>query len=250
MTYLFEGMMAQFKGRIENPEQGMVIISGIIILLSIIIGLFPGPQPVVAFAPVVEEKAETKGQGSGKATKGKKKAAEKVEEPAAVPTQQSILDAPIHSPVKSMLLRTVPVVLAAIAFNFHPPAPFQQDVTRVLSSVESVSGRVIVADSSTVSAQNETFDLRYLRADHSILGGVWIRKRQTKDGSTVDLGDSVFAAFPLQEIAVLARPEDASGRALVIGLGAGIGAVYYNRRGYDVDVVGGYESVIHLTCRV
>lgn len=232
--------MAHYEGRIDNPEQGMCIISSAIVLLSLILGAFPEAHPIVA-TPVVVEKVEEKVVKPTKATKGgKKKATVEVEESVEVVEKPPVVvrKSSNSSPFTSLLLRAVPIAIAAMAFRFHPEAPFEKAGIRVLSSNESISGRVVVADSSVTSENNATHSLRYLRADHSILGGVWIRNRETAEGNTVDLGDSIFAAFPLQEIAVLTKPEDAKGSALVLGLGAGIGAVYYGRRGYEVDVVG------------
>lgn len=54
--------------------------------------------------------------------------------------------------------------------------------------------------------------------------------------------------MPLQETALLARPPLPHDRALVIGLGAGIGASYYTQRGLDVDVVE-YDFAVYDAAR-
>ncbi|OXB39897.1 hypothetical protein J007_00319 [Cryptococcus neoformans] len=132
---------------------------------------------------------------------------------------------------------------------------------RVLSSEQSFTGRVVVGD-------NLKDGYRFLRCDHSILGGRWFRERENNGEKTVELGDSIFAVFNLQEVMTLAHRSDEneslittldlttdlkvtsegkedeepprgspSNRALVIGLGAGITAQGFLRRGFNVDVV-------------
>lgn len=59
--------------------------------------------------------------------------------------------------------------------------------------------------------QGEDNVLRYLRASHSLLGGVWIPKRvetidnvePLRDSRGHPLGDSMYAAFVLQEAGLL-----------------------------------------------
>jgi hypothetical protein len=61
------------------------------------------------------------------------------------------------------------------------------------------------------SASDKLHSLRYLRASHSLIGGVWIRDEAvTIDGSAAasdeegtPLGDSIYSAFVLQEAARL-----------------------------------------------
>ncbi|KAL0250486.1 hypothetical protein I308_102664 [Cryptococcus tetragattii IND107] len=132
---------------------------------------------------------------------------------------------------------------------------------RVLSSEQSLTGRVVVGD-------NLKDGYRFLRCDHSILGGRWFREREVNGEKTVELGDSIFAVFNLQEVMTLAHRSDGdeslittlalttdlkvtsegkedeepsrgspSDRALIIGLGAGITAQGFLRRGFNIDVV-------------
>jgi hypothetical protein len=90
----------------------------------------------------------------------------------------------------------------------HPNFPL-----RILSSVPSVTGRIVVGESLPsdswvpgASGQYPT-SFRYLRASHSILGGVWIGDNvSTRDNSApildatgTPLGDSIYNAFVLQE---------------------------------------------------
>ncbi|WVQ72461.1 hypothetical protein IAR50_002013 [Cryptococcus sp. DSM 104548] len=126
---------------------------------------------------------------------------------------------------------------------------------RILSSEMSLTGRIVVAD-------NLRDNYRFLRCDNSILGGRWIRERDKK----IEMGDTIFAVFNLQEVATLAHRSDSKeslihtismttdlqvdlegeneaeklrpvDRALIIGLGVGISAQGFLRRGMDVDVV-------------
>ena len=106
----------------------------------------------------------------------------------------------------SLALFTAPVCPLSLPYT-HPNAPL-----RVLSSVPSVTGRIVVGEELK-------HGLRYLRADHSILGGVWIGERHLRrrmdtgddvgglgvvtDAKGEPLGDSIYTAFVLQEAARL-----------------------------------------------
>ncbi|KAI6105894.1 S-adenosyl-L-methionine-dependent methyltransferase [Pisolithus sp. B1] len=100
---------------------------------------------------------------------------------------------------------------------------------RILSSQESTTG--VIVD----TAPDALHSLRYLRASHSLLGGVWtgdavvtmrgIPPRTDELGTP--LGDSIYSAFVLQEAVRLINgtsecPDDHCERALVIGVGTGI----------------------------
>ena len=58
-------------------------------------------------------------------------------------------------------------------------------------------------------AENYDHGFRYLRADHSLLGGVWVGEKAVamdgvsvaRDLSGAALGDSIYSAFILQEAA-------------------------------------------------
>lgn len=96
----------------------------------------------------------------------------------------------------------------------HPAYPL-----RILSSVQSTTGLIVVGEAlppSTGQDITAIHSLRYLRAAHSLLGGVWIGdKVATKDDATptideegTPLGDSIYAAFVLQEAARLVDSTD------------------------------------------
>ena len=91
----------------------------------------------------------------------------------------------------------------------HPTYPL-----RILSSVQSVTGIVVVGEAlPPTGGQHITavHSMRYLRASHSLLGGVWIGDQVTttndappvNDSEGTPLGDSVYVTFVLQEAARL-----------------------------------------------
>lgn len=53
-----------------------------------------------------------------------------------------------------------------------------------------------------------------------------------------ELTNSVFSAFPLQEICLFTNRSLEDANVLVIGLGVGIGAAHFAAKGLNVDVVG------------
>lgn len=105
----------------------------------------------------------------------------------------------------------------------HPSFPL-----RILSSVPSVTGIIVVGETLPSHTQvpgtleNYPSSLRYLRASHSILGGVWIGDNVSQraggapllDSEGTPLGDSIFNAFALQEAV---RLIDSSDRAIRTG---------------------------------
>lgn len=92
----------------------------------------------------------------------------------------------------------------------HPSYPL-----RILSAEQSVTGLITVVELLPSPKYKEGGDVmhsaRYLRASHSLLGGVWIRNKvQTidneqpvRDSYNHPLGDSIYSAFVLQEAALL-----------------------------------------------
>lgn len=74
---------------------------------------------------------------------------------------------------------------------------------RVLARTYSVTGLILVAEHV-----EEQF--RFLRADHSILGGRWIGKKVPP--ATQGIGDSIYSTFVLQEaVRLVQRPQDHTG---------------------------------------
>lgn len=133
----------------------------------------------------------------------------------------------------------------------HPDAPL-----RVLSSVSSpYSGVVLVGEvppptPAMIKAGNlvEPHSIRYLRAGHSLLGGVWLgdrvlsldrRTALSQDKHSTPLGDSIYSAFVAQEAALLVERPEASKKqnALMIGLGTGIAASSFIKRDISTTIV-------------
>jgi hypothetical protein len=89
----------------------------------------------------------------------------------------------------------------------HPVLPL-----KILSSTQSITGLIVVGEllppipSSHVD-NTQLHSLRYLRASHSLLGGVWLGDNAVSiDGTPMAfdeegtvLGDSIYTAFLLQE---------------------------------------------------
>jgi len=105
----------------------------------------------------------------------------------------------------------------------HPNFPL-----RILSSLASVTGTIVVGESLPSDSwvpgthEHQPPSLRYLRASHSILGGVWIGDQVSTRGDSAPLldaegtplGDSIYSAFVLQEAV---RLVDTTGRAIQSG---------------------------------
>ncbi len=131
-------------------------------------------------------------------------------------------DEPSSAGSASWIFRLVILTLPALLWLSNPPLlpqPMTEPYThpnfplRILSSVPSVTGRVIVGEflpsDSWVPDAPERYptSFRYLRASHSILGGVWIgdnvstrnNESPALDATGTPLGDSIYSAFVLQE---------------------------------------------------
>lgn len=151
----------------------------------------------------------------------------------------------------------------------HPTAPL-----RIMSSVSSpysgvvVVGEVLPPNAAAIEAGNvtEPHSIRYLRAGHSLLGGVWMGDRSWKkdksgpvsyDSLSTPLGDSIYGTFVTQEAARLAQvsegkpaknalmmyvpeflaQECTSDGSVCSGLGTGIAASAFIDHGLSTTVV-------------
>ncbi|KAF8272063.1 hypothetical protein EI94DRAFT_1718915 [Lactarius quietus] len=133
----------------------------------------------------------------------------------------------------------------------HPSFPL-----RIISSEPSVTGIIVVGETlpsdTWVPGTTESYpsSLRYLRASHSILGGVWIGDKISQrasgspllDAEGTPLGDSIYSAFVLQEAVRLIETSDRAIRAgqekaLFIGLGAGIAVSSFARQKIDTTLI-------------
>ncbi|KAG5648860.1 hypothetical protein DXG03_000209 [Asterophora parasitica] len=132
----------------------------------------------------------------------------------------------------------------------HPNAPIQ-----VHFSVQSVTGLIVVGEvlpphGYDGQADQVMHSLRYLRASHSLLGGVWTESKvhtlddepPVIDSLGKQLGDSIYSTFVLQEAVRLVNSTE-RGKAesiehvLVIGLGTGISATAFSRHGLSTTIV-------------
>ena len=103
----------------------------------------------------------------------------------------------------------------------HPDGSF-----RVLSAEQSVTGLITVVDwLPSKNASAPMHSARYLRASHSILGGVWTHDKvmmldndnePLKDLTGFPLGDSIYSTFVLQEGVRLINSHKKVEKALVM----------------------------------
>ncbi|KIY51928.1 spermine/spermidine synthase [Fistulina hepatica ATCC 64428] len=132
----------------------------------------------------------------------------------------------------------------------HPTYPL-----RILSSVVSNTGLILVGEALPfpldVKKENGMLeDIRYLRASHSLLGGVWTGKQigivddvePLRDSHGTPLGDSVYGTFVVQEAVRLINStrQGAAGvweRGLIIGLGTGISATGFMRHNISTTII-------------
>jgi hypothetical protein len=163
--------------------------------------------------------------------------------------------------VPSLLTYFILMLLTSASYRYSPSihshfrtgqlkAPYVHpsgNVT-ILSSKQSTTGIIVVGETAPGS---EIYSrIRYLRASHSLLGGVWTHERvmsmdrglATYDAAGNQLGDSVYTAFVLQEAMRLinstSRGDDWSGsEALIIGLGTGIATTALKNHGFETTIV-------------
>lgn len=107
-----------------------------------------------------------------------------------------------------VLVARIPLLLLAVRQQLflHPPTPYltANGTLRLLHSERGMTGQIVIAD-------NLVAGYRFMRCDASILGGRWIRDiPDGKGGMIVDMGDSIFGTFGLQEVGLLAERNDES----------------------------------------
>ena len=124
--------------------------------------------------------------------------------------------------IKSTLLAAFAVLWSIISPQFtNPILPHPLDETfthptgklQIRSAVQSVTGLIEVGETlpSPRGEEDSMHSVRYLRVDHSLLGGVWIKDRAValdneplvEDSYGGKLGDTVYSTFALQEVARL-----------------------------------------------
>lgn len=152
-----------------------------------------------------------------------------------------------HSPLPSRLFALVSLVaLAHFAARFSTHCPTSPSLSAgdgLLASRKSVTGWISVGehDMPGLGSDDDHLTMRYLRADHSLLGGLWVgrsrrelerRKAARQEATEKDVvrnAEAIYSTFLLQELVrlVIRPPELPSKKpeqGLVIGLGAGLSA--------------------------
>ncbi|QRV84071.1 spermine/spermidine synthase [Ceratobasidium sp. AG-Ba] len=139
---------------------------------------------------------------------------------------------------RSYIPLVIPVLLAQISKRTSPhlisnePWTSRGGNVRVLARSDSMTGTVVVAE-------NLINNFRFLRCDHSLLGGAWMPGSQGKIYSN-GLGDSIYSAFVVQEaVRLVDRSSHSKSQenALAIGLGIGVAAGALEAHGTSVTVV-------------
>lgn len=145
------------------------------------------------------------------------------------------------------------LILCFLSSPFQPSSPKYIPSHRLLASRPGTTGRIVVGE---FEAKGQW--LRYLRADHSLLGGLWVGPSRdviveemkaaeaslwdtVDEKAVVERSESVYSTFVLQEIArlVVGPPKSTKReeKALIIGLGAGIVARAYDAHKINTTVV-------------
>ncbi|BGP25329.1 hypothetical protein JCM10295v2_004252 [Rhodotorula toruloides] len=137
----------------------------------------------------------------------------------------------------------------------HCPISFSALPPGVLASRRSVTGWITVGEHLMPppdGSHERDFTLRYLRADHSLLGGLWVGPSrdmlrmqygaEPTEDETVRRAESIYSTFILQEALRLVKPpkdvpHQSPEQGLVIGLGAGLSARALARHGVNLTLV-------------
>lgn len=110
----------------------------------------------------------------------------------------------------SSVALAVPFIVSIISQARSPCVPHQypylaaNGTIRILARSNSVTGMVLVAE-------NLEAPFRYMRCDHSLLGGRWLVASETNK-TNLELNESIYTAFILQE-AVRLVEQPSSGQA-------------------------------------
>jgi hypothetical protein len=200
--------------------QLLTLGGGLIATWALVSLLFPPESPAEK-----EKPAETKvpveptpsGKKGSKASKKKSTPVAVVATPAPEPAAKSTAESMLQPRIIAcgLLLPMLPVILPYLAapMPYPQPMPFTlpDHPLRILSSVQSRTGRVVVGDMLPTIDSAITSSSRFLRVSHSLLGGVWTgekvasknKKPMNKDMRGEPLGDSIYSTFVLQEAARL-----------------------------------------------
>ncbi|GAA5977940.1 hypothetical protein JCM11641_004339 [Rhodosporidiobolus odoratus] len=129
--------------------------------------------------------------------------------------------------------------------------------SRTLTSRKSTTGWIVVGEQTVppLTPEQGGMDMtfRYLRADHSLLGGLWVgpsrNEMQARKGPAVEVSEkdviqraeSIYSTFILQELVRLVKPppdlpRQSPEQGLIIGLGAGLSARALQNHGVNLTI--------------
>ncbi|KAJ5908136.1 hypothetical protein N7495_000818 [Penicillium taxi] len=142
-------------------------------------------------------------------------------------------------PPTKLLLLAIPSLLFSITSDVHlggiggVNSAISAEGFSLLARKESTTGYLSVLEN-----QNDGY--RVMRCDHSLLGGQWIKKTP---GYFPQVEDPIYSVFVMLEAVRLVEPdhgvhrEDASSKALVIGLGIGTTPAALMAHGIETTIV-------------
>ncbi|KAH9948365.1 S-adenosyl-L-methionine-dependent methyltransferase [Amylocystis lapponica] len=242
-------LWSAFRPISQTPPSQIILLLGALTLAiwtvaPFLPSIFPTAAPATAALAPAEPVKEHPASPSKSKTLRKKGAAQK---PAVQPTptpapQSASADKPKPGLLRLGMLPLVPALLTTV---LQPPtlrAPLERPYVhptyplRILSSVHS--GRDC--------GPGDPLNLRYLRAGHSLIGGVWVGdlaeyvEAPVRDAAGEPLGDSIYSAFVLQEAARLVvrdAPQEHERALIMCRPGAGVCAASFMRHGFDTTLV-------------
>ncbi|BGP32808.1 hypothetical protein JCM10296v2_004592 [Rhodotorula toruloides] len=157
---------------------------------------------------------------------------------------------------RTLVLVAVLALAHSVALtSSHCPSSSSHLPPDVLASRRSVTGWITVAEHvmpSPDGSNERDWTLRYLRADHSLLGGLWVGPSrdmlkmqygtEPSEEEVVRRAESIYSTFILQEAVRLVKPpqdvpQQTPEQGLIIGLGAGLSARALARHGANLTLV-------------
>lgn len=117
-----------------------------------------------------------------------------------------------QKPLSFVILAVLPVLLGVLSTRLPPiTSPRFPYVRMTHQTTKTASVRVLARQESTTGlimvGEHIEESFRFLRADHSLLGGRWIGTKVASD-SRNGLGESIYSTFVLQEAIRLIEPRD------------------------------------------